>query len=420
VFGADLHARTHGAGVVGYTLSPHAPTLATWLGEAGYRCGLFGKSHLEPELSGFVERLPPDAPYYGFHQTALSEDNLVGPYMDWIRRDHPEHEKDAWSQACEQVRVKYGWKNFSPQSCTCLEEVHPTPLPYELSQSRWITAQAERFIREQHARGEPFFAVCSYVPPHHPLTPPEPFASMYNPADMPVPKRLPADYPLPWPLSLYNYCPNLPASEIQRYIAAYYALCTMVDDCIGRLLNSLRECGADRDTIVIFTSDHGDYNGDFGLIRKCGPMWDAVLRVPMLIHIPGHAATGSRRDALSQHEDIAPTLLDLLGLPRPAQLQGVSLKPAINDPGARPRSHAFFDCEMTRETQVQGVSDGRWKLVNYVSIGDVLVDTRDDPEEMHNRAGHPEAAGVQAELEEALYRWLLRTPLARWPMPFGW
>src|SRR5690606_2059502 len=83
----SLYPRTHGAGVVGYTLSPHAPTLATWLGEAGYRCGLFGKSHLEPELSGFVERLPPDAPYYGFHQTALSEDNLIGPYMDWIRRE---------------------------------------------------------------------------------------------------------------------------------------------------------------------------------------------------------------------------------------------------------------------------------------------------------------------------------------------
>jgi len=408
-----LYPRTHGAPHVGHTLLPATPTLANWLSDAGYRCGLFGKSHLEPELSGFAERLPQDQPYYGFHRTGLSEDNLTGPYIDWIRREHPQHEAAVWTQANESVQCKRDGKDFSRSDTTRLEEVRAASVPVELSQSHWVTRQTEQFISEQRAAGTPFFAVCSYVPPHHPQSPPEPYASLYDPAQMPVSPRLPQDYVSPWPLSHYCLYPNLPDSELQRYQAAYYGLCTLLDDCIGRLLQAV-----DDDTLIIFTSDHGDYNGDFGLVRKGGPWFDCLLRVPLLVHVPGRPA--GRRDALTQHEDIAPTILELLGLPVPKHVQGVSFAGALTEPTACARTHSFFELGGPHEQQVTGVSDGSWKLLNYASVGDVLVNPTGGQSELKNFAGRVEAAGVQAQLQQALYRWLLRTATYRSPKHHGW
>ena len=410
-----LYPRTHGAPMVGYSLPTTTPNLAKWLSAAGYQCGLFGKAHLEPELSGFTERLRQDAPYYGFHQTALSEDNLIGPYVNWIRREHPAQEPAMWTQANEPVQIHHGGKTYSPPNATRLDEVYPSPLPVELTQSNWITNQTEQFVRQQQSAGKPFFAVCSYVPPHHPQTPPEPYASLYDPATLPVTPRIPASLAAEYQLDHYSYIPNLPDSELQRYMAAYYGLCTMLDDCIGRLLQTLRDTGADRDTIIVFTSDHGDFNGDFGLVRKGGPWFDSLLHVPLLVHVPGHSANGSRRAAITQHEDLAPTLLELLGLPVPRQVQGVSFAGALNDAAVRPRSHAFYEFACAEEPFIHGVSDGRWKYLNYQGIAEVLVEVTDLQSEIDNHAGQPSTTGIQTRLQQELYEWLLRTQPFRLP-----
>ncbi len=395
------YPRTHGAVSVGYVLDPQTPTLATWLGRAGYTCGYFGKSHLEPELTGFVERMDASKPYYGFRRFALSEDNLIGPYLDWIRREHPQWEEAAWSQANEACQKPPIHDN--PER---LDAVYASPLPVELTQSAWITQQTTEFIREQTARARPYFAVCSYVPPHHPWTPPEPYTSMYDPATLPVPSRKPADHRWPWPVGAYSWQPTLLDRELQRMTAAYYALITMLDDCIGRLLATVSD-----ETIVVFTSDHGDYNGDHGLIRKGGVMYDNLLRVPLLIRVPGQQAGCS--DVLTQHEDLVPTLLDLLGLPKPGSIQG--------QPFSR-RRHVFFECPgPAGRPGPCGVSNAEWKLLHYPNEhGFVLVNSDTDPAEDNNLAGDPRVAAVESELKQALFQWLLTTPSHRAPKTAGW
>src|SRR6185437_4191738 len=168
------YARTHGATLVGSRLDPQTETLATWLSAAGYRCGLFGKSHLEAERTNFNWRDGPLSGYYGFHEAMLSEDNLIGPYMNWIRREHPQWEAEAWLQANEEVQQPSG---YGLDADGRMRAVRATKLPVELTQSAWITRQTQRFIRENSEKSRPFFAVCSYVPPHHPFTPPEEYAS---------------------------------------------------------------------------------------------------------------------------------------------------------------------------------------------------------------------------------------------------
>jgi arylsulfatase A-like enzyme len=403
------YSRTHGAYHVGYTLPPATPTLATWLGAAGYACGFFGKSHLEPELSNFAANLSPTAPYYGFTRTGLSEDNLVGPYLDWIRREHPGWLAEAERQANESCQPELLARMKDPHR-TVLHEAYTLKLPYELSQSRWIAGQTADYIREQREAGQPWFAVASFVPPHHPWAVPEPYASMYDPAQMPVSPRRPADFPWPFPLSHYNHLPGLPASEIQRSIALYYGLCTMLDDCIGRLLATVRE---QDDTIILFTSDHGDYNGDFGLVRKLGPLYDCLLRVPLLAHVPGTPSRTSH--ALTQHEDLAPTILELLGLPVPASVQGVSFAGTLRDGAPGRRRHAFHECRLG-DSWVHGVRDERFKLLEYTPAGTVLTEPAADPREERNLIGHP----AQAELQAALYRWQLDTRQFWPPKSFGW
>ena len=182
--------------------------------------------------------------------------------------------------------------------------------------------------------------------------------------------------------------------------------------------NCWRNTSADRDTIIVFTSDHGDFNGDFGLVRKGGPWFDSLLHVPLLVHVPGHSANGSRRAAITQHEDLAPTLLELLGLPVPRQVQGVSFAGALNDAAVRPRSHAFYEFACAEEPFIHGVSDGRWKYLNYQGIAEVLVEVTDLQSEIDNHAGQPSTTGIQTRLQQELYEWLLRTQPFRLPRKY--
>ncbi|MFX1453706.1 MAG: sulfatase-like hydrolase/transferase, partial [Promethearchaeota archaeon] len=101
------YCRTHGAWDVGYTLGKHPKGLARWLSKNGYNCGIFGKAHFEPELSNFVETMNHNRSYYGFSEFQLTEDNLVGEYLKWLKKHHPDHYQNALKLGNESTSAPY-------------------------------------------------------------------------------------------------------------------------------------------------------------------------------------------------------------------------------------------------------------------------------------------------------------------------
>lgn len=400
------YARSHGAWAVGTTLPPETGGLAQWLGAAGYHCAITGKAHFEPEMTGYVERLDRSRPYYGFHQTHITEDNQIGEYLDWIRREHPQHLAAVREIAHETLHQPSRMGKVDGRIAGC----YVSQVPEHLHQTAWIVDRAIDAIAQARGRGQPWFVWCSFVTPHHPWTPPEPFASAYDPARLPPPRRRPGENEGIGDGS--SHLDGLPDSEYQRMCALYYAMISHLDAHVGRLRAALERSGELERTIILYTSDHGDYNGDHGLIRKGGLLYDSLLRVPMLLRLPRGACAGRTLEALSQHEDLAPTILDLLGLPLPQETQGHSLAPLLTRTGEFPRGTAVYEQRgWSPRDGVYGVRRGSWKLLRYPDTrGWVLVDLRSDPDEYINRWNDPAAATAQAQLKDDLLHWITDTP----------
>jgi arylsulfatase len=400
------YARSHGAWTVGATLPPETQGLSHALGAAGYHCALTGKAHFEPECSNYVERLDPARAYYGFHETHITEDNQIGEYLDWIRREHPQHLAAILENNHEGLHQPSRMGQVSGRIAGC----YASAAPEHLHQTAWIVDRSLEVMARARADGKPWFVWCSFVDPHHPWTPPEPYASSYDPASLPPPRRRPGEHEGTGDSGFH--LDGLADGEYRRMCAMYYAMISHLDAHVGRMLADLDRRGELERTIILFTSDHGDYNGDHGYIRKGSTLYDSLLKVPMLVRLPDGACAGRRIEALTQHEDLAPTILDLLGLPAMEDAQGVSIAPAVLAGQGFPRARAFHEYRgWIPRDGTYGARRGDWKLLRYPDRrGWVLVDLRSDPDEYDNRWNHPVAAAIQAELKDDLLHWLADTP----------
>ncbi len=435
------YCRTHGAWDVGYTLK-HPKGLAGWLSKNGYECGIFGKAHFEPELSNFVENMNHDEKYYGFSEFKLTEDNLIGEYLNWMKDHHPDHYQNALKLGNESTSAPYVDYGQPLRDEGHIKAVFTSELPENLHQTAWISDKTIDFLKEHAGKKKPFFAWCSYVDPHHPWTPPEPFASMYDLKNLPLPQRKEGEEKyLP---SFYFYAKNLPDSELQRMCAAYYGMISHIDHHIGRIIKYLEEINQLENTIIIFTSDHGDYNGDHGLIRKAIFMFDNILKVPFLIRLPNKKHARTIYKGNTQHEDIVPSLFEYLNIPIPEELQGESFTSVLsNGVNGKSREYSYFEYYK----YAVGVSKGPWKLIYYPSKnwpwksvpqientkesfqiislpkrgkGFVLTNSEEDSLEYDNRIGDEELIDIESELKEALFKWLLETPLYYPTKPYPW
>jgi arylsulfatase A-like enzyme len=246
---------------------------------------------------------------------------------------------------------------------------------------------------------------------------------MYNPEELPVPFRLPDDN-LGRKTS-YSYVEDMQDEEYQRMCAAYYGMITHIDYNIGRLIKTLEEKSILENTIVIFTSDHGDYNGDRGLIRKAEWMYDGLLRVPLVIRLPGSKLAGKTYNNMTQHVDLAPTILEFLNIPIPDSIQGISFSNLLNGEKNPAREFAFYEFEFYRWTKSGnpdlGVAKNEWKLLfHHGNPNGVLTNTAWDPYETKNLFGGSEFKNIQAELTEALFNWLISTTCYRPERPYPW
>ncbi len=267
----------------GQPLPADERTLGELFAEAGYMTGYIGKWALDgAEEPGFV---PPGPRRRGFAFWAAF--NRGHRYFDSVYfRDSPEPKRAP---------------GFEPD---------------------YQTRLACDFIREHASR--PFFLVVSWGPPHPPRTPPPPFAQLYDPARL----RLRANVP------------GGAAAEARQALAGYYGLCSALDACLGQILEVLEATGAAEDTVVVFTSDHGEMLGSHGLDLAEAPFEEAV-RVPLVIRYPRAARGGRRVDSFATGVDLAPTLLALAGLEPGEGMQGRDLSAYLLS-GEGPRAEAVY------------------------------------------------------------------------------
>jgi arylsulfatase A-like enzyme len=345
----------HKNGMVANDLRLREPetTVAESLAALGYRTGFIGKWHLDGgrRLPGFV---PPGTRRQGFQFWAANECDH--------RHFRPTYFRDSDQPITEQ--------RFEPEVWTDL---------------------AIQFLKQ--AGADPFFLVVAMGPPHDPYGAPERFMKLYDPMKLTM---------------RANWKDGVKGAG-RNEIAAYYAAITAVDEQVGRLMRELEALGRAQDTIVLFTSDHGDMLGSHGQRLKRKP-WEESIRVPGILRYPAKVKPGRTTGALLSHVDLAPTLLALCGAPVPSEMQGTDLSGLVLGTTDRGPDSAFFQIFVPYAGDGtphpwRGLRTERFMYARTEQGPWVLYDLADDPDEMKNLTQHAALAGqMEAKLTARMRR----------------
>ncbi len=384
---------------------PDNPALVTrMLAESGYDCGLIGKLHLASAFGRTEPRVNDGYRYWQYSHA---------PRNDW----ETGHGYDDW------VKAKGGnLDEFNKQM---------DGVPAELHQTTWCAEKTIEFMKDA---AEPWLASVNIYDPHPPFNPPKSYRDRFDPEQMPGPLFRDSDLEQQRRLAGVDFqskgrhvdeldigSPVLtygPADESEEkewanaggrdgktLQAAYYAMIELIDDRVGEMLQALDDAGQRQNTVVIFTSDHGETLGDHGLIQKGCRFYEGLVRVPLIFSWPGRFAADVRGDALVELLDIAPTLLKLAGEEVPERMQGASLMPILTGEASPDRHRDFVRCEYYDALQAPDASfatmyrDERYKLVVYHGhdLGE-MYDLVEDPEEFESMWDEPEAQPMKLEL----------------------
>ncbi len=437
----------HGGRHNGIPLSLDSTTFVDLLRDKGYSTSLIGKSHIqgmtglpattkktlkpgleEPsvELREADKRLRvgeayeqevasrwhdhPDhqvrTPFYGFDDVRIADDHAdlaTGDYYVWLKNNH----SDA-----DSLR---GPENATPDERYCAPQAWRTRVPEELYPTTWIANECEAFLEDRGEDDAPFFLMMSFPDPHHPFTPPGKYWDMYNPDEM----ELPASFgkgDLPPIHNLRRQLAEAPETrlgqdpfavterEAREIIALTYGSITMIDDAIGRILSVLEAQGLAEDTVVVFTSDHGDYMGDHGLMLKLLMHFQGLIRVPFIWADP-KSSVANRDDALRSSIDIGPTILEHAGIQPFTGVQGRNVfEPGDERQGLiveedSQRKMVAFE----RPQRIRTYVEKDWRItIRYGEEWNEMYDLKNDPHEITNIWGHPEYTEQQGRLVQAM------------------
>lgn len=368
------------------------------LRRAGYHTAAFGKIHMMPERGFDTLEVCGGK---GARWTQITGQD-IGPaplgqrYAAWVEERLPGGYERIYE---ERRRPEY------QQYATALAH----PLPAALHVETWIGDNTVAFLDSPPS--EPWFAWCGFTGPHGPLDVPPEYLDRYRPEDMPDPAHAGHDLTDRFPYRRRGGRPATPESlaRARRFTAYYHGLMDLIDDQIARIVEVLARRGLWDDTLILFTSDHGEMRGDFGLFGK-GNFYDRVTRVPTFVVPPGGRVAAPRFDGLVEMFDFAATALDYAGLEMPGHMAARSLRREL-ETGQGGREAAF--CEyVTNDRDRQGIMcrDERYKLCGWTESGESggeLYDLADDPDELRNRYTDPALASVRAELTQRIVeRWL--------------
>lgn len=335
----------------GVRLPPGEATLSRLLAEAGYATGYIGKWDLDgEEQPGYV---PPGDRRHGFSYWA------------------------AFNRGNRYYESVYFRDNDTPIRGAGFEPDYQTDLAIE-------------FIREHASR--PFFLCVSWGPPHPPRKPPPPFESQLDASK----------------LVLRGNVPSGSAERTRNALTGYYGLCAALDANVGRLMRALDEAGASSDTIVVFTSDHGDMAGSHGLDQHRVPFEESV-RIPLLVRYPGRIRNPASSDVPASGIDLAPTLLSLAGLPIPSEMQGVDLAGQLTGEGGERPEAVYCQGQLGTPAEWRMVVRGLDKIVVDRNLRITqLHNLGQDPYELVNLADDSGERRKRDEMRAILRDWMRR------------
>ena len=406
------------------SLDWNANTFVRQFAKSGYQTGLVGKSHIQhgpsrdsviaiekdlattnnlpsgwdtlEDFEQYLDTSPDIDDFYGFKHVEFSlghGDMVVGHHYRWaiekgadpkdLLTEYPSAEQPA------RQRSDDWWQVYQPM------------LPEELYSTTFVTERSIAFIKERGAMEEPWLLQCSYPDPHHPFSPPGKWWDAYSADDMPIPDTYGDDLAhAPEHLKLFKKLEPRPGGpwtqmfgvtkpQLQQAMAAEFGMIEFLDEGIGKVLKSLETSGQLENTIIVFSSDHGDMFGDHGLMLKAMQHYQGCIRIPFVVSGPGVAAGHTK--SLASSLDIAQTLLEVCGLDEYDRMQGVSLAPVLRDPVAEVRDHVYIEEDMPI-TEARGLipfkartlvtSDGRSTI--YSSGEKEVYDLSRDPDEYNN------------------------------------
>ena len=429
----------HGAWSIGTDTPDDALSVPAVLGEAGYRTAIIGKSHYKSCLrEDSFEALPHNrdwdffrewsGPWYGFETARINVGHTCEPhsasmhYGLWLKDKGIEPEPPYFDSPDNAVGAN-AWLG----EWALPEEAHP---------GAWIVEETKAYLDDRAAAeaDEPFYLSVNFPDPHQPFVVPAPWHAMYETADLPPVRRIEgeaADKPTVYgatldgtlqkrgwqehegarvPSQYIRQKDSLERTETEdRIWRTYLGMISLMDKQFGQILDHLDATGLAENTVVVFTSDHGDYMGDHWLWSKGGSHYDGGIRVPMLARWPGRIPAGEVSGALQSLVDFGPTVLDLADLPPDPRMQGISQKSCWLQPDQPCRDAVLVDHRVEQGLYVNTLVTDRYRLSHHAILAEdreeiECYDFANDPDEYVNLAASGAQDGLVRSLESRLLR----------------
>ncbi|MCP4454891.1 MAG: sulfatase-like hydrolase/transferase [Planctomycetes bacterium] len=407
----SLYPRTLGVLANGPATSVinNAVSMATIFRHNQYRTYAFGKRHLKGGVDAG----------WDVHKSHMHYESPDENYITWLEQQGYAREfAEDW--AAEFGRGPGGSSARDARFPTADLGTRLSKLPDPYTMEAYTTMETIKVIKKHGKSGTPFFCWANFYRPHQPYTPLKTYMDMYNVSQWGEGTK--KGSAIKKPASFYEPTASLPPLlQSQRhggnrvwnmdkafkdeqlwrnFIGAYYALVTEIDHCVGGILTALEEAGIEDETLVIYTSDHGDFVGNHGMVEKAAigqNVYEDILNVPLIVKLPGKTRAGTRTTELVSLMDVLPTLVDLLGLDVPDlthPMQGVSMADLILTNKPMHRDYVVSEswsqaCVITRDHKLGIMLDPTavhrdW---DYREFGDMFFDRGKDPLEIQNRIG---------------------------------
>jgi len=443
-----MYPSQHGAWSLGTKLFEDVPTIGEMLQGRGYQTSLVGKAHFQPLASRpgmeSIECQPRlrdldfwcgfNGPWYGFQHVETSrmhgtESHVGGHYAIWME----EQGFTQWPEYFED------WPS-NPEKSERLRGSRCWSIPGEYHYTTWTGERTIAQIEEAHANGRPFFCWSSFHDPHPPYVVPEPWASMYDWADMSPGTLLDGehegnprhfgmtqeeepDFRTCWPEEHWIHGAHShlrDRDELRKDMACYYGMMSFIDQQIGRVLVRLDELGLADNTLVVFSTDHGHFLGQHGLIAKAIHHYEDLLRVPFIVRWPACVPAGCVSGALQNLVDLSPTFAAAAGVDIPGSMTGVDQRDSWFG-GDAVRSYSITENHHgAKYFHMRTYVNQRYKITVYRdSDGGELFDLEQDPGEHSNLWNDPEAAELKSRMLHKFMQATLECEPTRMPRIAG-
>jgi len=394
-----------GIGQNGYKFPDEEIPVNKIIKQYGYHCAQIGKLHFNAHAKRNHKN---PTKTYGFDTFILSDE--PGCYDDAYTK---------WVENIDQTQLK-GIRSSLPPAAYHYNQIEYETQPRETHQpyifkakdgfhhSDFVASETCEFIKRQSKKNERFFAISGFYAPHTPINPPKRFVDMYNNEEIPLPIMGEENEYMP-------FLKDLSKKDWKEIIVKYLALVTHLDECVGQIINTLKEENLFDNTLIIFTSDHGEFLGDYGKIQK-GMPYDCILNVPCIITYPKEIKEGIIIKELVEAVDIVPTILDFCGIQVPEFIQGKTLKKLLSGEKDTHKEFIFSEHFDHYGMHISLVRTKKYKYVVYSDGTEIFFDLENDPKELHNQINNIKYKNIISDMRLKLILKMQQATFKRYEM----